>query len=128
MDNYLSTFAAGDFATDFRKLIDVSTDGGENKGTDPAGKTSTAVNNLGYQAVNCLGIGTNLASLCGWNNGFGDDYGANTFAEVETALRTKIQAEICPPGDPNCGAVPVPATVWLMGLGLLGLRRFANRG
>jgi hypothetical protein len=119
MDNFLASLAPAEFAPDFRKLMDVSTDGGENQGTDPAGKTANAVTNLGYTAVNCLGIGSNPASLCSWNDGFGADFAANSFAEVETALLTKIRTEI--------GEVPAPASVWLIGLGLLGLRR-AVRG
>jgi hypothetical protein len=93
----MGRFAPRGFAIDFRKLIDVSNEG-ETQGTEPAGKTSNAVTNLGYQAVNRLGIGSNPASLCSWNNGFGDDFAANTFAGV-----TRLNDETVRPTPPDGG-------------------------
>lgn len=91
-----------------KTVIDVSTDGVNNTGTDPATATTNAIA-AGITQVNCLGIGT--SANCNWN-GTGLDFAAATFADFENALSTKIRVET--------GQVPEPATLLLMSLGLLG--------
>tara|TARA_R110002167_G_scaffold347767_1_gene558758 strand:+ start:419 stop:1162 length:744 start_codon:yes stop_codon:yes gene_type:complete len=111
MDAYLAGFAATDFALDFTKLIDVSTDGAHNTGTDPTAATTSALA-AGYSAVNCLGIGA--SANCGWNL-TGLDFVATTFAEVEAVLKIKVGTEL------GTIDVPEPATLFLLGLGLFGI-------
>ena len=111
MDAFLATFAPTEFDLSFSKLVDVSTDGVHNTGTQPGPVTQNAVQNLGYAAVNCLGIGLN--ANCSFNDGFGDDFPATSFAELEAVLEVKLRREF--------GTVPVPASVLLLGVGLLGL-------
>ena len=111
MDAFLATFDPTDFDVNFSKLVDVSTDGFNNAGADPVTATQNAVNNLGYAAVNCLGIGA--GADCSFNDGFGDDFPATSFAELEAVLEVKLRREF--------DTVPVPASVLLLGFGLLGL-------
>jgi hypothetical protein len=110
MDAYLAGFGAMDFALDFTKLIDVSTDGEHNTGTDPTTATASALA-AGYSAVNCLGIG--LSADCGWNLA-GLDFAATSFAEIEAVLKIKVGTEL------GTIDVPEPATLFLLGLGLFG--------
>ncbi len=111
MDAFLATVDATEFDLDFGKLVDVSTDGGNNRGSDPGTESENAVNNLGYEAINCLGIGN--GADCSFNDGFGDDFPATSFAELEAVLEVKLRREF--------DTVPVPASVLLLGVGLLGL-------
>lgn len=111
IDNYLTSFIAADFAANFRKLLDVSTDGIHNSGTDPVTATADA-HFAGYEQVNCLGIGA--FADCSWNNGNPNnlDFVATTFADVERVLKIKVGTEL--------RTVPEPSAILLMGAGLLG--------
>ena len=112
MDPFLAGIAGSEFHADFRKLVDVSTDGQNNTGSNPTTVTQNAVNVLGYEAVNCLGIGA--GANCSFNDGgFGIDYVATTFADVEAALKDKIGDEF--------GTAPLPGSIALFGLALTGL-------
>jgi hypothetical protein len=105
MDAYLAGIAASEFDVAFTKLIDVSTDG--------VGSVGTAVTdaaNAGYSQINCLGIGA--GANCTWNDGFGVDFAANAFDDLAAVLEVKLRTEI--------GTVPVPGTIALLGLGLVG--------
>ncbi len=123
LESFLSALDPSEFAPDFRKLIDVSTDGGHNWGLDPTTATAAAIA-AGYEAVNCLGIGA-LAD-CSWNDGYGSstDFPASSFADLEPVLEDKIRFEITGDPTPPTG-VPAPATLLLLAAGLaaLGMRR-----
>lgn len=116
MDALLASIPAVDFDIDFAKLIDVSTDGFHNTGTDPRTATQSA-NAAGYGFVNCLGIGA--GADCSWNDGYGADFAANSFAELQPVLEAKVRSEL--------GTVPAPATLALFALGLIGLRAQLGR-
>jgi hypothetical protein len=108
MDAFL--LSVTDLSEEFQKIVDVSTDGVDNTGDDPAVSTQNAVDNLGYAAVNCLGIG--VAADCTWNDGFGLDFAASDFDALLPVLERKIRTEI--------NGVPEPGTVMLLAAGLMG--------
>jgi len=101
--NPLSTFFSS-------VVIDVSTDGSNNSGSNPTTASNAAIAG-GVSAVNCLGIGA--GANCNWNPVGSLDFTAATFADFERILTQKIATET--------GQVPEPATLVLMSLGLLGL-------
>lgn len=106
-----STNLLGNAIDSNRQVIDVSTDGVANVGTDPV----TAANNAiaaGIDAINCLGIGAN--ANCGFIDGAGAfSVIADTFADVQNALERKLRREIT--------GVPEPMTLALMGIALAGI-------
>jgi hypothetical protein len=98
---------------DMSLLIDVTTDGQHNSGQTP-GTASTAAYAAGIDAVNCLGVGS--GATCDWVVAPGVNFGvANDFASFEAALTEKLRAE-------TGTNVPLPGTLMLLGLGLLGFR------
>ena len=108
MDALLTTIDVAQFAPDFEKIIDVSTDGQHNTGTNPTTATTTAISN-GYTAVNCLGIGA--AANCDWNLG-GADFAASSFDDLQRVLEFKLRQELDTEG------IPLPGSLALLGLGL----------
>ncbi|REL25880.1 VWA domain-containing protein [Thalassotalea euphylliae] len=117
MDAYLATIDMGEFDTNFRKLIDVSTDGEGFAGSGNAATNQALAD--GYTEVNCLGIGS--SADCSWNEA-GLDFAASTFAELEAALRIKIATEIN-----NPATIPTPNSILLLGLSLFCLRLLGGR-
>lgn len=97
-------------------IIDVSTDGVENEGSDPTGKSATAFNSYGIR-TNCIGIGG--SANCNFNNGFGQDWLAADFNTFKTAITAKLSAELTP--------TPEPLTMSLFGAGLVGAAALRRR-
>lgn len=91
-------------------VIDVSTDGVSNAGTNPTLASNNALA-AGIDAVNCLAIGGGAS--CNWNPLSSLDFTAATFADFERTLRVKIATET--------NQVPEPVTLGLVGLGLAGI-------
>lgn len=91
-------------------VIDVSTDGFSNTGSNPTTASNAAIAG-GVSAVNCLGIGAGAS--CDWNPAASLDFAATSFADFERILGEKIATET--------DQIPEPATLVLMGLGLFGL-------
>lgn len=119
MDTFLAGVAAAEFADDFEKIVDVSTDGFHNEGGDPATEAANAVNTLGYSAVNCLAVGAGAdCSFILEGPGPADDLGtvfeAGSFDDLEPVLEAKVRQEL----DTD---VPTPAPLALLGAGLLAL-------
>jgi hypothetical protein len=93
-------------------IIDVTTDGQNNTGSDPA----TVAGNLTPSPIDCLGIGGGANCSFVTTSGAGTAFGAADFAGLEAALTEKLEIET--------GTVPEPAT---LGLGLVGMGLAARR-
>lgn len=100
-----------------RSIIDVSTDGFSNVGANPAGSAATtgtsawAVENGKADVVNVIGIGGSANTNFAYGTGSFSLLASN-FDDFEDTLKEKIRREI---------VVPEPATLGLLGLGLLGI-------
>ena len=112
--NAINAFVGGSGS----KIIDVSTDGENNTGSNPTTAANTAWNTHGIK-VNCLGVGA--SANCDFNNGagVGVDFTATTFQEFEDILTQKLTAELTP--------TPEPLTMSLFGAGLLGAAALRRR-
>lgn len=115
METFLAGLPAGEIASDFDKLIDVSTDGGNNTGFNPVTATDDAISD-GYSAVNCLAVG---AGNCSFMSGDGTVFSASSFNDLQPVLENKVRTEL--------GTIPVPATALLLGLGLIALGAATRR-
>ncbi|HET8575964.1 MAG TPA: DUF1194 domain-containing protein [Methylomirabilota bacterium] len=93
-----------------RQVIDVSTDGVGNVGINQVVAANAAVA-AGIEQVNCLGVGA--GANCNFEAGVGAfELTVASFADFENALGRKIIRE---------RGVPAPATLLLLGAGLLGV-------
>lgn len=115
MDTFLAGLPASEIDSSFTKLIDVSTDGGNNTGPSPVTATDNAIAG-GYSAVNCLAVGS---GNCSFMSGDGQVFVATNFQTLEPVLENKVRTEL--------GTIPVPATAALLGLGLIALGAATRR-
>ncbi|MBS0640671.1 MAG: DUF1194 domain-containing protein [Proteobacteria bacterium] len=90
-----------------RLIIDVTTDGENNFGSDPA-TVATGLVPGSVAAVNCLGIGA--SANCSFVAGAGTDFGSVSFANLDAALTAKIQIET---------TIPEPAKLLVVGVGVM---------
>jgi hypothetical protein len=115
------TMASGAFETanlgGAKRLVDVSTDGQNNSGEDPATASANAIAD-GTTAVNGLGIGAAApATTPAWVQGTGAFYDkiAN-FSEFDLAIESKLKKEI--QGTPEVGSSLALLLMGLVGLGV----------
>lgn len=105
--NSLQAYETG-LGTDLKLIIDVTTDGANNSGSNPA-TVASSLTPSPINAINCLGIGA--SANCSFVAGAGTNYGTVSYTGLQSALTDKIRAE----------TVPEPATLALVGAGLLGI-------
>ena len=120
LDSFLGGFDVSDFAPDFRALIDVSTDGFHNTGPEPDTASSDVLAGVGlanvtFDQVNCLGVGS--SADCSWIQGSSFSLNADSFADFESVLQTKLGREIGT--DPS--EVPEPVSLGLLSVGLVAM-------
>jgi len=117
MDLALSTIQSNDF-DGTRQVIDVSGDGTNNTGLDPATVRDNALT-AGIDAINGLVIGSDSVLLYYQNYVIGgaNPYSArvDTFAEFEPGIEEKLIIDI------TGGIIPEPSTFAIWTLGLLAL-------
>lgn len=115
----------GDGTDPIREVVDVSTDGFQTVPGDPDQAALDAIAD-GIDAVNCLGVGP--GADCGFIAGT-DSFSRTvaSFADFETALEDKLEAEVGPPPPPTEVSEPpfIALAALLFGL-LIGARRRAG--
>lgn len=107
-----------------KRLIDVSTDGANNTGTDPV-VAATAALASGTTAINGLGIGAGAPNTTpGWVMGPGSFYDKiDSFTEFNAAVANKLRKEIH--GTPDAGCSLALLVTGLLGLGVVRRTRTA---
>ena len=116
------TFASEQLLTAFNEclsiecIIDVSTDGQNNSGSDPETAVSNAVTIDGIDAVNCIAVGNNAD--CDFVDGFGFQIAVSDFDAFQRGIEDKIGREV---------GVPEPGSVLLLAVGLVALGLAASR-
>ena len=112
------------FPSDFRQVIDVSTDGQSNTGANVHTAADNAILVSGMNAVNALGVDTGV-DLSWVPSDISPSFAifANGFGDFEDALNRKVIKEVN--GIPDGGATILMLLGAFIGLG--GARRFCSR-
>lgn len=113
-------------------IIDVSGDGEQNVGGDPAASRDAALS-AGVSRINGIAIGDQgvfdfyQANVIGGTDSF--ILQADSFDDFDTAIANKIQVEVGgpPPADPEPSPVPAPGAIGLIGFGVFALGLITRR-